>query len=109
MFSSLGIPIYAIREVSKSRDDRHQLTKTVSELLAILSVTSFISYAILFLSIFVFNFFEGYKNVLLVFSVSILLTNLGADWFFQAMENQLYITIRSVSYTHLTLPTKRIV
>lgn len=103
MFSSLGIPIYAIREVSKSRDDRHQLTKTVSELLAILSVTSFISYAILFLSIFVFNFFEGYKNVLLVFSVSILLTNLGADWFFQAMENQLYITIRFVFTRILTL------
>ncbi len=94
LFSALGIPMYGIREVSKHRNDKRSEAKIVSELLIILLATSFISYIIIFGFLFQLNYFTEYKSLLIVFSAMIFLTNIGAEWYFQGTENQLFITIR---------------
>lgn len=96
MFASLGIPVYGIREIAKIRENNLKLSKLVIELLVILLITSLICYIILAFLIFYFNFFSNYKDILIIFSSMILLSNIGAEWFFQGTEDQLYITIRYV-------------
>lgn len=96
MFSALGIPMYGVREIAKQRQNKTLLSKTFLELILILFITTLISYIILFFILYIFNFFADYKALILLFSSIIFLTNIGADWFFMGMEDQLYITIRYV-------------
>ncbi|MGV0936463.1 flippase [Empedobacter falsenii] len=96
MFSSLGIPIYGIREIAKVRDNSKKLLNLVTELLIILIFTSIISYLVLGVVIYSFDFMNDYKTIIIIYSSMIFLSNIGAEWFFQGTEDQLYITIRYV-------------
>lgn len=94
MFSALGIPMYGIREISKVRNQPKLLARTTIELLSILMLTTIISYLVLFGVIYQLNYFSNYRDLILVMSIMIFLTNIGAEWFFQGLESQLYITVR---------------
>lgn len=96
LFSGLGIPMYGIREIAKVRDNVKQRSETVIELLIILSLTSAISYLLLFGILFQLDYLINYKDLILLMSSMILLTNIGAEWYFQGMENQLFITVRYI-------------
>lgn len=103
IFSALGIPIYGIREISKVKDDLYKRTKTVVELLIILFTTSIISYFLLFgLYLLVPNLYN-YKDLLILLSTTILLSNIGTEWYFQGMEDQKFITIRFLIIRLFTL------
>lgn len=103
MFSALGIPVYGVREIAKVRDDVKKRTLVLIELLFILFITCIIAYLALFLIIGYFQLFADYKELLIILSSMILLTNIGAEWYFQGMENQTYITIRYVIVRLITL------
>lgn len=94
LFSALGIPMYGIRQVARSRNDANELSKNLIELLVILLFTSIISYAVLFSIILNLEIFSSYVDLIILMSSMILLNNLGAEWFFQGIEDQAYITIR---------------
>ena len=96
LFSALGIPMYGIREIAKVRADKNERDKTTVELLIILLITSVVSYALLFGVLYQLDFFSNYRDLILLMSVMIVLTNVGAEWYFQGMEDQVYITIRYV-------------
>lgn len=96
LFSALGIPIYGIREIARVRDNVQEKTKVFVELFSILLITTFISYVVLFGIFFHIDFFSGYKALIIILGGLIFLTNIGTEWYFQGMENQLYITIRTV-------------
>lgn len=96
LFSALGIPLYGIREIAKVRLDKKERDKTTIELLIILICTSVLSYLVLFGIIYQMTFFENYKDLLFLMSFMIILSNVGAEWYFQGMEDQIYITIRYV-------------
>ena len=103
IFSALGIPIYGIREISKVKDDLYKRTKTVVELLIILLITSILSYVFLFILYSFVPNLHNYKELLLLLSCSIFLTNIGAEWYFQGMEDQKFITIRFLIIRLITL------
>ncbi|WP_027385126.1 flippase [Epilithonimonas caeni] len=96
LFSSLGIPMYGIRETSKVRHDSKKLYTLVFELLVILGVTTLISYLIIFGIIIQINNFNPYKNLICILSFMVLLNNIGAEWYFQGTENQKFITLRNL-------------
>lgn len=96
LFTALGIPMYGIREISKVRNNTAERVRTLFELLIILAITSIIGYLVLFGIIYNLDFFHNYKSVILVMSSMIFLTNIGAEWYFQGIEDQLYITLRYV-------------
>lgn len=96
LFSSLGIPLYGIREVSRCREDEKKLYNLVMELMIILFITTIISYLILFGIIIHIPFFESYKKLIYIMSGMILLNNISAEWYFQGIENQKFITVRNV-------------
>lgn len=95
LFSGLGIPMYGIREISKCRDNPRERNKVVLELYLILFITTVISYlGVIF--IYQLSYFQDYKDLILIMCSMILLSNIGAEWYFQGTENQLFITIRNV-------------
>lgn len=96
LFTALGIPMYGIREISKVRDNPLEKAKTLTELLIILAFTSIIGYLLLFGVLYNLDYFHNYKSLILVMSAMIFLTNIGAEWYFQGIEDQLYITVRYV-------------
>ncbi|WP_159479174.1 flippase [Chryseobacterium sp. 18068] len=103
MLSAIGIPIYGIREIAKVRNDIYLRTKITVELLTILLITSILSYIILYIIIQKLGLFVNYSDIIIILSSMILLTNLGAEWYFQGMENQVYITVRYVLVRIITL------
>jgi len=96
LFTALGIPMYGIREISRVRNNQRQTAKTLCELLIILGITSLVGYALMFGVLYNLDYFGNYKSLILVMSSMLFLTNIGAEWYFQGIEDQLYITIRYV-------------
>ncbi|SHG69699.1 Membrane protein involved in the export of O-antigen and teichoic acid [Chryseobacterium oranimense] len=103
LFSALGIPMYGIREISKVKNNLEERTKATVELLSILFITSILSYIILLGVLYNLNYFASYKDLILLMSSMIFLTNIGAEWYFQGMEDQLYITVRYVIVRVVTI------
>lgn len=96
MFAMLGIPLYGIKACSRVRDDKVKLATTVKELLSINTIAMIISYIALFISIISLKEFNNDARLFLIVSMQIALTVFGVEWFYQAIEQYDYITIRSV-------------
>ncbi|WP_265427125.1 flippase [Chryseobacterium sp. YIM B08800] len=103
LFSALGIPMYGIREVSKNRHNNKELYKIVLELLIILFITTIISYFIIFAVILQLSFFNDYKNLIITMTGMVFLNNVGLEWYFQGIEKQGFVTIRSLIIRSLTI------
>jgi len=95
ILSQLGIPIYAVRECAKVRDNKDKLEKTVQEILAINLVAVVVSYVTFAILITNLSIFDGYRALLLVLSINIVSTFIGVEWFYQSIEKYKYITVRS--------------
>lgn len=96
MLAMLGIPLYGIKACSKVRDDKIQLATTVKELLILNTIAMAVSYFLLLIATLYINEFSKEKTLLWIVSIQIALTVFGAEWFYQAIEQYDYITIRSV-------------
>lgn len=105
MLASLGIPLYGIRECAKVRDDREKLTKVAQELFILNMLWTLVAYVILAACIaFVPKLYQE-KELIMLTSLSILFTTLGVEWLYQAKEEYLYITVRSVIFKLISLGT----
>lgn len=96
MFAALGIPNYGIRACARVRDDKIKLSRTAQELIIINLVTSAITYAAFFASLFFVERFQADKTLLIINSVSIILNTLGVTWLYSALEQYSYITVRNI-------------
>ena len=98
MFAQLGIPTYGIRVCAQVRDDREKLTRTAHELLIINLIMSVIVYIVLFAAIAFIPKLQEEKNLYIIISFTIILTAIGMEWLYKALEQYKYITIRSVFF-----------
>ena len=103
LIASLGINVYAIRECAKFGDDRVKLSKIASEIFSINVFTTIFSYTILALCLLFYKKVESYRTLIVIQSLSIIFSTLGADWLNTAMEDFQYITIRSLFFQILSL------
>ena len=103
MFAQLGVPTYGIRACAKVRDNREELTRTAQELLIINLVMSAISYVVLFLAIAFVPRLQSEKTLYVIVSFTIILSSIGMEWLYKALEQYTYITIRSVIFKFLAL------
>lgn len=96
LLSSLGIPLYGIREIARVRDDVKSLKKVAQELFLI-NLISAVLIQIGFVVFVVFNEqLNNEKYLYFIISTSIVLTAIGVDWLYQGLEKYSYITIRSL-------------
>lgn len=103
LFAQLGIPTYGIRACARVRDNREELTRTAHELLAINIVMDVISYAVLILTLLFVPRLKEERMLYVVVSATILLTSIGMEWLYKALEQYTYITIRSIIFKFVAL------
>lgn len=97
-FCLLGIGTYGIRECAKVRDNPVLLAKTVKELLLLLAMSTTIVLVLFAISILFVPRLVALAPLMWIFLGSTLLLSFGVEWFFQAIEQYSYITIRSVIF-----------
>lgn len=93
LFSSLGIPMYGIREIARVRDDLKELSKTTLEIVSLNLLLNCVGYLVVFI---ICSFSTKVQDDLLLFlilSSSIVLTTIGCSWFYNGVEDFKYITI----------------
>ena len=106
LFTCLGIPMYAIREIARDRSDVVKMNRTAMEILLLHSMLTLVGYAIVAILCLTVPQIQVNIPLFLILSLTIFFTAIGCEWFYQGIEDFKYITIRGpVSYTHLTLPT----
>ncbi len=103
MIAQLGIPTYGIRACATVRDDRKELSRTAQELLIINLVMSAAAYAALAVALWVIPELRQDKLLYLVVSATILLTTVGMEWLYKALEQYTYITLRSLIFKVIAL------
>lgn len=103
MIAQLGIPTYGIRACAQVRDDHLKLTRTVHELLFINLIMTIISYVGLVIALLFVPRLESERTLYIVTSFAIILTTIGIEWLYKALEQYTYITIRSIVFKAISL------
>ena len=103
MFAQLGIPTYGICACARVRDNREELTRTAHELLLINLVMSAFSYAALIIGILFISRLREERTLYIIISLTILLSAIGMEWLYKAVEQYSYITIRSILFKFAAL------
>ena len=103
MFAQLGIPTYGIRACAKVRDNREELTRTAQELLIINLIMSVVLYIVFFGAILLVPRLHNERNLYVIVSCTIILTSIGMEWLYKALEQYTYITLRSVLFKFIAL------
>lgn len=98
MFATLGLPTYGVRACARVRDDKQKLSQTVQELLLISAITTIVTYVVFLVLLFVVPKFAAQRELLLVVSLSIGLTSIGVQWFYNALEQYSYITTCAIVF-----------
>lgn len=98
MIAMLGMNYYGTREAAKLRGDKKKLSKYVHEMLIINFVSTEVAYLIFLILLLLIPKLQEYMFLLLINSISILLTGMGMEWLYQAMEEYRYIAIRSMLF-----------
>lgn len=96
LLSCLGIPMYAIREISKVRDNAAERNRTALEILILhllLTLLGYVAVAVLAATV---AKIQLDVPLFLLLSLSIVFVTIGCEWFYQGVEDFKYITIRSV-------------
>ena len=103
IIAELGITKYATREASRLRNDNDKLTKFCKEIFTINMISTAISYTLFFIACFNIPKLKEYRVLLFVCSGKIFFMTVGIDWFFRAIEEFKYITIRSIIFQFISL------
>lgn len=93
LFANFGFPIYGIREVAKSREDKVRLSDVCSGIFSSSLVFALIVGVIYIAYIIIFQ--QEYLAIYIILGLSIILNCFSFEWFYQGIEDYKYITIRS--------------
>lgn len=96
LFTCLGIPMYAIREIARDRSDVVKMNQTAVEILLLHSMLTLIGYAIVSILCLVVPQIQVNIPLFLILSLTIFFTAIGCEWFYQGIEDFKYITIRGL-------------
>ena len=96
LFTCLGIPMYAIREIARDRSDVVQMNRTAMEILLLHSMLTLVGYAIVAILCLTIPQIQVNIPLFLILSLTIFFTAIGCEWFYQGIEDFKYITIRGL-------------
>lgn len=103
LVASLGVTTYAIRECSKKRENKEELSKTASQILSINIMSTLVAYLALAIVLIFAKPLENYRLLICIQSTTVLFSTLGADWLNTAMEDFKFIAIRTMSMQIISL------
>ena len=101
--TALGIPLYAVREIARVRDDKIQCSRIAIEILLLHSLLTLVGYTIVFVLVITVAKVQVDVPLFLLLSTNLFFTSIGAIWFYQGIEDFKYITIRTLVVRTLSL------
>ena len=102
LFTNLGIPLYGIREIARTRENKVNLSKSFSEILFLNIITTIFGIIIFFIFLKL-NLLGNEINLFKIMSLNIFFTFIGVEWYFQGIENYTYITKRSILFKIISI------
>lgn len=96
LFTCLGIPMYAIREIARDRNDVVKMNRTAVEILLLHSMLTLLGYFIVAILSLTVPQVQADVSLFLILSLTIFFTAIGCEWFYQGIEDFKYITIRGL-------------
>lgn len=102
LFTSLGIPLYAVKEIARHRDDIHSRNKTTIEIGLLGMILCAFGYVAVFLLSVLVPRISANRELFYILSSAIFFTSIGANWFYQAIEDFKFITLRTVIFRTLS-------
>ncbi|MDR0963312.1 MAG: polysaccharide biosynthesis C-terminal domain-containing protein, partial [Clostridium sp.] len=93
----------AIGRASGYRDDKEKLSKFFSEIFIISLLTTFIVEVGFLAMIFTTSVFTPYRLLLAISSIHLVFSTLSIPWFYSALEEFRYITLRQLTFQILAL------
>lgn len=101
--ASFGINSYAIREVSRVRDDKQKVKMVSNEIFNLNFFFSILSTILYFCGVFFVKNFRDNFLVFAVYSVVILTNFLTLDWLLQSFDDYFFSTIRNLAIRMLSV------
>ena len=92
----LGIPTYGIREVSKLRDDKSELSRLLSELMSIAGITTITVSIVYVSSLFIVNQLNENYVIFFMAGFAVYLAPFKINWYYQGLEEFGFITLRTL-------------
>jgi O-antigen/teichoic acid export membrane protein len=96
MIAQVGVPVYGIKEISKVRENKQNLSKVFSELFtinAIMTILTVIAFGIVFL---ISPKMQTEKVLYLIAGISVFLSLFSIDWLYSGLEEYKFIAMRSI-------------
>ena len=103
LLAGLGISDYAVREGAALRHDRVKLNRFADEMFTFNIISTVIAYFLLLIVILIAPGIGGYRLLLIILSLQVVLKTIGIDWIYTIYEDYFYITIRSITFQILSL------
>ena len=103
LFANLGFPMYGTREIAQTKNDPLQLEKVTNSIFTAACISCLVMYLLYFItSIFISGSSEDFI-IFFITGLSILLSCISFEWFFQGIEDFKFITIRSIIIKVVTI------
>ena len=96
LLTSLGIPMYAVREVAKYRDDKTVRDRITVEILLLSSALCLLGYIAVWALAEYVPQIHRQASLFYILSFTIVFTTIGINWFYQGIEDFKFITIRAI-------------
>lgn len=94
LFANLGFPLYGTREVARYKNNKQKVEEIVGSIFTANLLTVLVSF-ILFYCLVIYSFSDN-QILYLTVGISIILSAISFEWFYQGIEDFKYITIRSI-------------
>ncbi len=98
LFTCLGIPLYAIREIARVRGDLQKMTNTTVEILLLHAGLTMIGYIVVGVLCLTVEKVQADIPLFLLLSATIFFTAIGCDWFYRGIEDFKYVAIKGLSF-----------
>ena len=96
LLTSLGIPLYAVREIAKCRNNEELRDRTTIEITLLSIILCLFGYlAVWLLGEYIPRIHEQ-ATLFYILSLTIIFTGIGVQWFYQGIEDFFFITIRGL-------------
>lgn len=96
LLTSIGIPLYAVKEIAKYRDEKDQRDKITVEIICLSAILCLLGYIVVWILAKYVPQIHEQAGLFYIFSLAILFTGIGVNWFYQGIENFKFITIRAI-------------
>lgn len=95
---SLGIPLYAVREIARVRNDQAKMNNTFAEIMILHFILTFAGYVVLLILCLTVPHISSDTTLFALLSLSVIFTTIGCEWFYQGIEDFKYITQRAIIF-----------